>query len=127
MIAWARTESLPTIRMVIPSRLGSSPQYSSANIVKTQLPPLALLTPSVLPFKSDGPLILGDTTMAPVSLLMSPATKTASDPSATAPRVAPVTDPTWSWDSPEASAAIPIGPLRTWTNLTSNPYLRKNP
>ena len=77
----------------MPSRLASKPQYSSANVVNIQLPPLALVTAMTLPFKSAGVLIFGDAMMLPMSLLMMPATNTRSIPSAAEPSTAPVAEP----------------------------------
>ena len=68
--------------------------------------------PMLLPFNWGGLLIRNLLTRLPVSLLIKPATKTKSAPSAMAPRFAAETDPQLSWDSPEVSAAMPIGPLR---------------
>src|SRR5262245_53168646 len=59
----------------MPSRFASSPQYSRANVVNIQLPPLMLVTATTLPFKSAGFLIFGDTMMLPMSLLIMPGDK----------------------------------------------------
>ncbi len=94
-------------------------------MVKIQVPPLKLLTPTLRPFNSAGVLIFGLAAKAPVKRLMKPATKTKSAPSAMAPRFAADTEPQCISDSPELSAAMPTGPLRTCTRVTSRPYLRK--
>ena len=78
---------------MMPSRFASRLQYSRANVVNIQLPPLALVTPITLPFKSAGLLIFGDAMMLPISLLIMPATNTRSVPSAAEPSTAPVTEP----------------------------------
>ena len=94
-------------------------------MVKIQVPPLRLLTPRLLPFSSAELLITGLTAKAPVNRLIKPATKTKSAPSAIAPRFAAETDPQCNSDSPELSADMPTGPLRTCTKVRSRPYLRK--